>query len=110
MAYITGQTLQGCCLPVKYLGNDTYLCEPNTGDFYRRHRIYNDYHLWYVKVRGNKGERVTIRLKWPEYDPDRVSEEYKSWASYSTDWPSFFPAVKDSLYISSISIMKELII
>jgi len=100
MAYITGQTEQGCCLPVRYLGNGIYECRPDVGELHRKHKIYNDYHMWYVKILGKKGERITIHLKWPQYDPDLVSEEYKSWASYSTDWPSFFPTVKDVLYLS----------
>ena len=101
MAYITGQTIQGCCLPVKYLGNDTYACEPNVGELHKKHKIYNDYHMWYVKIIGQVGERITIRLKWPQFDPDKVSEEYKSWDSYSADWPSFFETVPEVIYYSA---------
>ena len=100
MAYITGQTEQGCCLPVKYLGNDTYECEPDVGELHKKHKIYNDYHMFYAKIVGKKGEKVNINLKWPQYDPALVSEEYQSWSSYSADWPSFFPTVKEVLYLS----------
>ena len=100
MAYITGQTEQGCCLPVKYLGNDTYECEPDVGELHKKHKIYNDYHMFYAKIVGEKGEKVNINLKWPQYDPELVSEEYQSWSSYSADWPSFFPTVKEVLYLS----------
>ena len=101
MAYITGQTEQGCCLPVKYLGNGAFECEPEVGETHKKHRIFNDYHMFYAKIVGPPGEAVTIHLKWPQFDPDQVSEEYKQWASYSTDWPSFFPTVKDVLYYSA---------
>ena len=100
MAYITGQTEQGCCLPVKYSGNNTYECEPDVGELHKKHKIYNDYHMFYAKIVGQKGERVNINIKWPQYDPALVSEEYQKWASYSADWPSFFPTVKETLYLS----------
>lgn len=101
MAYITGQTEQGCCLPVKYLGNGTYECEPDVGETHKKHRIFNDYHMFYAKIVGSVGENITIHLKWPQFDPEQVSEEYKQRASYSTDWPSFFPTVKEVLYFST---------
>lgn len=101
MAYITGQTEQGCCLAAKYLGDGVYECAPDVGELHRTHKIYNDYHMWYAKITGKKGERVTIRLNWPHFDPEAVSEEYKNWASYSTEWPSFFHVVKDVLYYST---------
>lgn len=89
MAYITGLTPLGCSLPVRYLGDGVYECEPDVGDFHRRHRIYNDYHLWYVKVVGKKEETVTVRLNWPAFDPDAVSDEYKAFDHYSADCPPF---------------------
>ena len=101
MAYITGQTTQGCCLAARYLGNGVYECKPDVGELHRTHKIYNDYHMWYAKITGKTGENVTIHLKWPEFNPDEVSEEYKNWASYSVNWPSFFGAVKDVLYYST---------
>ena len=60
-----------------------------------------------VKVTGKVGEQITIRLKWPAYDPDAVSEEYKAWASFSTDWPSFFEALWECMYRSSDEINWE---
>ena len=100
MAYVTGKIPQGCCLPTKYLGGGVYECEPDVGEFHRKHKIYNDYHLFYAKVVGEKGEKVTIRLKWPQFDPEAVSDEYKVWSSYSANWISFFYAVHEVLYIS----------
>ena len=101
MAYITGQTVHGCSTPAKYLGGNTYECAPDVGEFYKKHRIYNDYHMWYAKVTGEVGETVTVRLKWPQFDPDAVSAEYRAWATYSADWPSFFYALHEVLYIST---------
>ncbi len=101
MAYITGQTVHGCSTPAKYLGGNTYECAPDVGEFYKEHRIYNDYHMWYAKVTGEVGETVTVRLKWPQFDPDAVSAEYRAWATYSADWPSFFYALHEVLYIST---------
>ena len=62
MAYITGQTEQGCCLPVKYLGNGTYECEPDVGETHKKHRIFNDYHMFYAKIVGSVGENITILM------------------------------------------------
>ncbi|MBQ8758318.1 MAG: hypothetical protein IJZ20_01350, partial [Clostridia bacterium] len=101
MAYITGKTEQGCCLAARYLGDGVYECEPDVGELHRTHKIYNDYHMWYAKICGKKDEHITIRLKWPRFNPDEVSDEYKSWSSYSVNWPSFFEAVKDVLYYST---------
>ena len=76
MAYITGKIPQGCCLPVKYLGDNTFQCEPDVGEFHRKHKIYNDYHLFYAKIIGKKDEKITIKIKWPQFDANKVSQEY----------------------------------
>lgn len=101
MAYITGKIPQGCCLPVKYLGDNTFQCEPDVGEFHRKHKIYNDYHLFYAKIIGKKDEKITIKIKWPQFDANKVSQEYKEWSSYSADWISFFYAVHEVCYIST---------
>ncbi len=101
MAIITGQTTHGNCLPVHYLENNSYECAPDVGELHRKHKIYNNYHMFYAKITGFIGEVVNIRLKWPVFDPEAVSDEYKAWASYSVDWPPFFHAVKETLYYSS---------
>ncbi|MBR3928146.1 MAG: hypothetical protein IKJ65_03995 [Clostridia bacterium] len=110
MAYITGQTTHGCCLPAKYLGNNSFVCEPDIDELHKIHKIYNDYHAWYAKIVGRKGEKIQIRLKWPVFDPDAVSDEYKNWAYYSVDWPPFFHALKDAMYISGDEIHWERIL
>lgn len=101
MAYITGKIPQGCCMPSKYLGNDVYEVEPDVGVFHRYHKIYNDYHLFYAKIVGEKGEKLTVRLKWPQFDPEAVSQEYKEWSYYSANWISFFYVLPEVTYIST---------
>ena len=98
MAYITGLTEQGCCLPVHFTEPNIYECEPDVGELHRKHRIYNDYHMWYAKIEGKVGEEVIIHLNWPHYDPNLVSQEYLSWASFCPDWPSFFKTVGVKLF------------
>ena len=100
MAYITGKTRQGCCMPVRY-ANGVYECEPDVGEFFRYHRIFNDYHIFYAKITGDIGETITVRLNWPKFDPEAVSDEYKAWSSYSAKWDSMMLFLEDVLYFSS---------
>ena len=100
MAYITGKVTQGCCMPVRY-ENGIYECEPDVGEFFRRHRIYNDYHFFFAKVVGEVGEKLTVRLHWPAYDPDAISDEYKAWKSYSDKWGTFAIVLDKIIYHST---------
>ena len=101
MAYLTGQIEQGWCKPGKYLGNGVYECSPELSELHRINKNFNDCHMWHTKIVGKKGEKVTIRLNWHPFIPQEVSEEYKNWDSYSTDWPNFFDTVPELIYYST---------
>lgn len=74
MAYLTGKTQQGCST-FGILQDGVIVCSPEVPERIIKQGNSNTWHLWHAKVEGEVGEKVKIRVKWPEYDPSLVSPE-----------------------------------
>ncbi len=94
MAFITGQTPQGNCGPVRYMGGGRYACSPVPEQMHIRKHLVNQWFLFYARIEGDVGETVHIDLKWPAYDPQRRE-------SGTNGSDSFFTAAHECIFVSN---------
>ncbi len=100
MCYITGQTEQGNCLPAE-LRDGVFICRPDVPERVLRLGKTNTWHMWCAKACGKKGEHIKVRLEWPLYDPDLVSDEIKNMPNYEAEWESFVRPAQDVIFKST---------
>ena len=94
MAFITGQTPQGNCGPVRYMGGGRYVCSSAPEQMHIRKHLVNQWFLFYARIEGDVGETVHIDLKWPAYDPQRRE-------SGTNGSDSFFTAAHECIFVSN---------
>lgn len=99
MAYITGQTEQGCCT-VGELRDGVLVCAPLIPQKIFDQGKTNLWHQWHAKVVGTVGETVKIRVEWPEYDPEKVAPELRNQPNFEIEWESFLRPAADVVFQS----------
>ncbi len=100
MAYLTGKTEQGCST----LGifKDGYIvCAPDVPERIIRQGKTNTWHMWYAKVVGEIGEKVKIKLEWPEYDKSKVDPELLKNPNFELEWECFITCARDIVFAST---------
>lgn len=100
MAYLSGKTQQGCST-FGILQDGVIVCSPNVPERIIKQGKTNTWHMWHAKVEGEVGEKVKIRVKWPEYDPSLVSPELLDNPNFELEWESFIRCARDVVFSST---------
>ncbi len=104
MAYITGQTTQGCCVDVHFDGNE-YHCAPDVMPYLYEVNAANTWTCFYAKAVGTAGECLKIRLHWPRYTPAEAPDGASVWQSKDIPWQEefgyFLYPARDIVFVSA---------
>lgn len=100
MAILSSQTEQGNG-SIAFLENGVFECSPALTEAVIKAGKTNTWHMWHSKATGEVGEKIRIKLNWPEYDPDLVPDEIKNMPNYEAEWESFVTAARDVVFMST---------
>lgn len=103
MAYITGQTTQGCCIDVRY-EDGVYHCAPDVMPYLYEVNAVNTWNCFYAEAVGQPGEQIPVRLHWPKYVPAEAPVGAADWQAKDISWEDefgyFLYPARDIVFVS----------